>query len=510
MRDLLTEIVGAEGVLPPEAAARWAVHGIVPRAVVAPASAEEAAAVLARASAEGWVVEPAGAGGWLGAGRRPERVDLVVTTARMAGAVEHEPADLVATAAAGVRLGALAARLASHRQWLPLDPPAHAEATLGAVASLAAAGPLREGHGTPRDHVLGVRLVTGDGRVLDLGGKVVKNVAGYDLVRLVVGSRGTLGLITRLHLRLRPLPERDATLAVPAPSFEPLVELAGRICEERIQAAALEIVAGAGRWGAGEVGAARAGAGRTADEPGAARRAGGGGGDDAPPWTLLVRLQGNAEAVADAEARVRRLADAVGRPPAGGLAAAHGRAGPAGPATTPGSAGAWEGLAALEAGAELCVRLADAPARLDRTLRLALGLPGVAGGVPSGRAPGAPARVAAGAVASAATDIAADTAAGAMDGVALMAHAGAGIVRVAVRAPEPGSAFDADRWARALEDARAALAGTGGSLIVARAPAALLRRFEPFADPGPALRLMRELKAKFDPAGVLAPGRFVV
>ncbi|WP_432215037.1 FAD-binding oxidoreductase, partial [Salmonella enterica] len=77
--------------------------------------------------------------------------------------------------------------------------------------------------------------VTGDGRVLDLGGKVVTNVAGYDLVRLVVGSRGTLGLITRLHLRLRPIPERDATVAIAAPAPEPLVALAARIREERIE-----------------------------------------------------------------------------------------------------------------------------------------------------------------------------------------------------------------------------------------------------------------------------------
>ncbi|HEX7119905.1 MAG TPA: FAD-binding oxidoreductase [Longimicrobiales bacterium] len=518
MRDRLTAIVGEAGIVAPEAAARWAVHGIVPRAVVAPATDEEAAAVMALAAAEGWAVEPAGAGVWLDAGRRPERVDLVVTTARMDAAVDHAPADLVATAAAGVRLGTLAARLAPHRQWLPLDPPGHADATLGAVASLAASGPLREGHGTPRDHVLGLRLVTGDGRILDLGGRVVKNVAGYDLVRLVVGSRGTLGLITRLHLRLRPAPERDATLTVPAVAFAPLVELAGRIREERIETAALEIVSGADAWtAAGEsrrAGSVRAGSGGEAHL-------------DAPalPWTLLVRLQGNAAAVAEAEARVRRLASE------GGLGVAGEAVATAAPRRGPDPAGRhaagrrddgaapWAALGAQEAGAGLSVRLADAPARLGETLRLAVELAGTAADAAAGTAGGA-ARGRAHA--------------GGTPGAAILAHAGAGIVRVCAPAPAiiaadaarraalhgagaegesaPHAAADAilDRCASALRDARAALAESGGTLTVARAPAALLERFEPFADPGPALRLMKALKSKFDPAGVLSPGRFVV
>ncbi len=438
VRDRIAEVVGRSALLPPEVTPRWAVHGVVPQAVVAPTSDDEAAAVLELASAEGWAVEPAGAGGWLDAGRPPRRIDVVLTTTRMADAVEPEPADLVATAAAGVRLGTLADRLAPHRQWLPLDPPGHPEATLGAVASLAAAGPLREGHGTPRDHVLGLRLVTGDGRVLDLGGKVVKNVAGYDLVRLVVGSRGTLGLITRLHLRLRPIPERAATVVVAAPASEPVIALAARIREERIEVAALEVVSGAG------IGAAA----------GMADGAGG----RAASWYLLVRLRGNAAAVTDAEARVERLAAGLQRD---------------------GRAAVWSALSVAEAGAALCVRLADAPTRLERTLRLALDLPG-------GRSDaGIPDRVVA-------------------------AHAGAGIVRVAVRAPGRNGSLDVERWARALAEARAALAETGGTLIVARAPAALLEAVEPFPDPGPALRLMRALKSKFDPAGVLSPGRFVV
>ena len=137
--------------------------------------------------------------------------------------------------------------------------------------------------------------MTGDGRVLDLGGRVVKNVAGYDLVRLATGSRGTLGLITRLHLRLRPLPEHDETLAWRAAEPGPLVDLAAWIREERIGVAAVELVGG-GAAGVGGVGAGG---------PGEAA-ASGAWGDGA--WMLLVRLQGNAEAV---EAMRARLAEVV-------------------------------------------------------------------------------------------------------------------------------------------------------------------------------------------------------
>ncbi len=415
------------------------VHGVKPRAVVAPATSEEAAAVLALASAEGWAVEPAGAGGWLDAGGPPTRVDLVVTTERMARLEAHEPADLVATAESGLALRALGERLARHRQWLPLDPPARAGATLGAVVSLAAAGPLREGYGTPRDHVLGLRLVTGDGRIVDLGGKVVKNVAGYDLIKPVIGGRGTLGLITRLHLRLRPVPGRDATLAVHAAAPAALLELVAGLREERIETAALELVSV--HDGAGGAGARR--------------------------WRLLARLQGNAEAVAATEDRVRRLAAGASLE-----ASRHEGEGP----------DPWAELAGVEADAGLAVRMADAPSRLGDTLRLALELPGVG------------------------------------SGASIAAHAGAGVVRVSavppanVRSREPDGRKPDDRavaLARTLAAARAALVARGGGLTVTRAPATLLERIEPFGDPGPALRLMKELKNRFDPAGVLAPGRFV-
>lgn len=465
MADRVASIVGTERVRTGEAAARWAVHGLAPRVVAAPPSDEAAAELLALASAEGWAVEVAGSGGCLDAGHVPGRVDLVVTTEALVGVESHEPADLVATVRAGTTLSALASALAPHRQWLPLDPPDRGDATVGGVVAQASAGPLREGHGTPRDHVLGLRLVTGDGRVLDLGGRVVKNVAGYDLVRLATGSRGTLGLITRLHLRLRPLPERDETLAWHAAEPGPLVDLAAWIREERIGAAAVELVGGV----AAGVGGVRA------DGPGAGGLGAAvlsGAGDGA--WTLLVRLQGNAEAV---EAMRARLAEVVTAEAPVRITDGASRGRPDA-APTPGSAAAvWPAHSVLEARAGLCIRLADLPSRLPETLDAAREL------------------------------------AGKLPGAAVLAHAGAGIVRVCAggaRGEESGatkawSAPDLDRLAEHVSVKREQLAAQGGTVVVARGPRELAERIDPWHPPtDTALRLMRGLGTVFDPAGVLA------
>jgi FAD/FMN-containing dehydrogenase len=129
----------------------------------------------------------------------------------MRGLLEYEPADLTVAVAAGTPLTALRAALHPHRQRWPVEAPASEAATVGGSIAAGRAGPTRLVDGTPRDHVLGVDIVTGDGRALTFGGRVVKNVAGYDLVRLVTGSRGTLGLITRAHLRLRAIPEAEVS-----------------------------------------------------------------------------------------------------------------------------------------------------------------------------------------------------------------------------------------------------------------------------------------------------------
>jgi len=157
-------------------------------------SLAEAAELLAAAHAE----------------RRRVRIGRDLTTQRLDRILEHEAGDLTCTVEAGIRLSALNAALAEKGQRLSLDPPG--DPTVGALLAESLSGPLRHRFGAPRDLVLGVTLVLGDGTIANAGGKVVKNVAGYDLARLVCGSRGRLALIARVSFRLHPLPKAARTL----------------------------------------------------------------------------------------------------------------------------------------------------------------------------------------------------------------------------------------------------------------------------------------------------------
>jgi glycolate oxidase FAD binding subunit len=157
-------------------------------------SLEEASAFLASASADGQRV----------------RIGDDLTAHGLHRVLEHEAGDLTCTVEAGIRLSDLQAELAQHGQRLSLDPPE--DPTIGALLAENVSGPLRHHFGAPRDLLLGVTLVLGDGTIASAGGKVVKNVAGYDLGRLVCGSRGRLAFIARASLRLHPLPAASATL----------------------------------------------------------------------------------------------------------------------------------------------------------------------------------------------------------------------------------------------------------------------------------------------------------
>lgn len=183
-----------------------------PPLLVAPASMDEICEVMKLAASEGWNVLPAGAATWLDAGNQLERVDLVLSTARLNRILDHEPKDLVASAEAGVTLEAFNQTLARGGQWLPLDPPDNGSATLGGVVATGLTGAQKCGYWSPRSFVIGMRVVLADGRSVKAGGRVVKNVAGYDLCKLFTGSYGTLGIICELTFKLRPRPAKEVTL----------------------------------------------------------------------------------------------------------------------------------------------------------------------------------------------------------------------------------------------------------------------------------------------------------
>jgi glycolate oxidase FAD binding subunit len=154
-----------------------------------------------------------GGGRWLDAGR-VVRADAILSAASLTGIVEYVPGDLTLTARAGTTLGDIAQATAAHGQMLTLDPFGDDRGTIGATVATASSGPLATAFGAPRDVVLGVEFVTGTGAVVRGGGRVVKNVAGFDLVRLVTGAWGTLGVITEVTVRLRARPEVDRTVAI--------------------------------------------------------------------------------------------------------------------------------------------------------------------------------------------------------------------------------------------------------------------------------------------------------
>ena len=180
-------------------------------ALLSPGSIEELSEIVRSANK----VLPAGGMTWL-----PETTDLIVSTTQLNQIIEHEPADLIAVAQAGVTLKDFNAKLAENGQWLPLDPPDDGRATLGGIVATGLGGAQQFGYGRPRGSVIGMKVVLADGSVIKTGGRVVKNVAGYDLSKLFTGSYGTLGVIAELNFKLRPRPECESTVIVEGPVMD--------------------------------------------------------------------------------------------------------------------------------------------------------------------------------------------------------------------------------------------------------------------------------------------------
>jgi glycolate oxidase subunit GlcD len=185
---------------------------VSPSLTVSPGSIPEVCEIMKLASSVGWALVPAGAETWVDAGDPLVRADIILSTRRLNQIIHHEPADLVASTQAGVTLDAFNQVLAQGGQWLPLDPPDDGRATIGGVVATGLRGAQSYGYGPPRRYVIGMKVALGDGRLIKAGGNVVKNVAGYDLCKLFTGSYGTLGMITELTFKLRPLPAKEVTV----------------------------------------------------------------------------------------------------------------------------------------------------------------------------------------------------------------------------------------------------------------------------------------------------------
>lgn len=238
--------------------------GFDPEETLRPSSPAGVADALAAARREGWTVVPVGSGSGTGP-LPPDGPFVALSLAGLSGIEEYEPGDLSFTARPGTTLAELDEALASRGQWLPVDPPGAPELrTLGGVVATGLGGGLQAGYGAVRDQVLGMSVVTGDGRFLRLGGKVMKNVAGFDMVRLTVGSRGALAVVVSVVMRVFPRPRGERLLVLDGVGTEALLEAARAVATAATVPASAVLL----------------------------RRGGGGEGG------LLVRLQGPAETLA--------------------------------------------------------------------------------------------------------------------------------------------------------------------------------------------------------------------
>ena len=204
----------------------YAVDGLTPRKAVLPTKPDDVSEALSWASAERMAVVPRGGGVHIGLGNVPSRVDLVIGTERLDKLNFHEPLDMVAQVQAGITLESLQSQLARHGQMLPVESPAAGKATIGGILASNMYGPSRFAYGSPRDWLIGITVALADGTLTKAGGRVVKNVTGYDMGKLYVGSLGTLGVIVDATFKLVPLPASSVALLAPCATVEDALSLA--------------------------------------------------------------------------------------------------------------------------------------------------------------------------------------------------------------------------------------------------------------------------------------------
>ncbi|HZY30523.1 MAG TPA: FAD-binding oxidoreductase [Candidatus Methylomirabilis sp.] len=447
--DLLTArlegIVGAEHVLPEERCAQYAVDGKVPAAAAFPATVEELSEVMRLASSERLSVVPWGNGTKTSLGGIPERVDLLVGLARFNRVIEHEPADLTATIQGGALLREVQACLGQRGQFLPLDPPLAARATIGGILAANASGPRRLLYGAARDLLIGIRVVHADGTTTTGGAKVVKNVSGYDMPKLYIGSLGTLGIIVEATFRIYPLPAVERTWVTSFPHGEGLSSAVAEILAAPIVPGSLEVLSSA----AAQLVATQAGLSLPQGHV-----------------ALASSVGSVAEAVDAQIAQIKKISERSGAE-AGFLLEGDAQArfwtaiSNFAPRDRDGGVGV-----ALKASVVLR-KVLDTVRRSEEIAR-SVGLQSLAIG-----------------------------------------EAGSGIVRLhwTVDGGEPGVTVEV--MAKAIEALRDSIVRHGGSLVVVSAPAAVKAAVDVWGSVGSALALMRELKQQFDPHRILNPGRFV-
>jgi FAD/FMN-containing dehydrogenase len=265
----LKDILNVEWVKrDPETLSAYSVDGLRPGAVVFPESLEQVSEVVKMAHKEKWALLPWGSGSKIGVGNPPSRLDLVISTTRLNKIIDMDTANLTVTAQAGAKFRDLQISLAGEENrcylpyenpttlsdepvcsdreqmgcFIPMMPPFSHSATLGGIVAANSSGPVRLLYGLPRDMVLGVRYVAADGDIVGLGGKTVKNVSGYDMCKLMIGSRGSLGILGEMTLRLLPLPERLGTCLLSFSGLEEASRFVDQVFETSLLPSAVELL----------------------------------------------------------------------------------------------------------------------------------------------------------------------------------------------------------------------------------------------------------------------------
>jgi glycolate oxidase FAD binding subunit len=430
----LIQIVGEAGLLPDDQLNRYTIDGIGPQAVVLPRSTHEIQEVLGYAADSGLSVIPAGSGTKLGVGNPPEQVDLVLSTSRLDQVLEYEPADLTVTVEAGIRLAMLQAKLAEHGQYFSLDPPYADRCTIGGITATNASGPSRLRFGGARDLVLGMRVVQSSGTVVKSGGKVVKNVAGYDLNKLYLGSFGTLGVITEVSLKLQPLPEIERNILLTFADVGEAVNVASEISGSQLLPTFLNLFVNGAPF------------------------------TDSPEPCLLIGLDGHPETVEWQVDSVKTIAQQNG---VFGV-------------------GVYEGQQQQELRTSMCTFPEAESATPLVICRANLRMTDVGDFV--------------------------NTALEVNESVPWRVRAtglmGNGVVYV-IFSDFPDGEVPVQHVADTLANLRDAAANVGGNLIVESAPAALKRQIDVWGPVGRSFELMKAIKTRLDPIGLLNVGRFV-
>jgi glycolate oxidase FAD binding subunit len=224
------------------------IDGISLPEMASPESPQEIADLLATAAAEGKTVAPVGGGTSLSLGNVPERIDIGLSTIRLSGIISYEPTDLTLSVWAGSRFAEVNAQLAEHGQTLPIDVPYSENATIGGLIATGIAGPRRAGSPTFRDLLIGVSAAHPSGTVTKAGGMVVKNVTGFDLMRLYLGSLGTLGIVVSANFKVLPLARFETTLLAKFSDPTTAIDTGSRVRESRARPIALEIFRSGEGW----------------------------------------------------------------------------------------------------------------------------------------------------------------------------------------------------------------------------------------------------------------------